>query len=321
MDINIPKHLDNKRLDQALAELFPEYSRTRLQAWIQAGQITVDGKIFRPRDKVHTGQHVKINPIIEPMVTWQAQQIKLDIIYEDKDIIVINKPAGLVVHPAAGRSHNTMLNALLYHVPKLANLPRAGIIHRLDKDTSGLLVVAKNSKAHTTLVAELQKRNITREYEAIVNGIMTSGGTVNAPIGRHPKDRKRMAVVTPSKGKPAITHYRVIKRFRAHTHIKVILETGRTHQIRVHMAYIHYPIVGDQVYGGKQKLPKGTTEELKQYLHNFKRQALHAKRLGLIHPTTGKQIDWLAPPPEDMQQLLKLLKKDFQASALDHGVE
>jgi 23S rRNA pseudouridine1911/1915/1917 synthase len=311
MDINIPEHLDNKRLDQAVAELLPEYSRTRLQAWIQAGQITVDGKILRPRDKVHTGQHVKISPIIEPIVTWQAQPIPLNIIYEDRDIIVINKPAGLVVHPAAGRSHSTMLNALLHHTPELANLPRAGIIHRLDKDTSGLLVVAKNLKAHTKLVAELQKRHITREYEAIVNGVMTAGGTVNAPIGRHPQDRKRMAVVTSGKGKLAITHYRVIERFRAHTHIKVILETGRTHQIRVHMAYIHYPIVGDQIYGGKQKMPKCINEELKQYLQNFKRQALHAKRLGLIHPTTGKQIEWQAPLPEDMQQLLRLLKKDF----------
>ncbi len=312
MDINIPKHLDNKRLDQAVAELFPEYSRARLQAWIKAGQITVDGKTLRPRDKVHTGQHVEINPIIEPVETWQPQPITLDIIYEDKDIIVINKPAGLVVHPAAGRPRSTMLNALLHYASELANLPRAGIIHRLDKDTSGLLVVAKNLKAHTKLVAELQERKITREYEAIVNGVMTAGGTVNAPIGRHPRDRKRMAVITSGKGKPAITHYRVIKRFRAHTHIKVILETGRTHQIRVHMAYIHYPIVGDQIYGGKQKLPKGINEELKQYLQNFKRQALHAKRLGLIHPTTGKQIDWQTPLPHDMQQLLKLLKKDFQ---------
>lgn len=310
MDINIPEYLDNKRLDQVVAELFPEYSRARLQAWIKAGQITVDGKILRPRDKVHTGQHVEINPIIEPVETWQAQPITLDIIYEDKDIIVINKPAGLVVHPAAGRPHSTMLNALLYHAPKLANLPRAGIIHRLDKDTSGLLVVAKNLKAHTKLVAKLQERKITREYEAIVNGVMIAGGTVNAPIGRHPRDRKRMAVITG--GKPAITHYRVIKRFRAHTHIKVILETGRTHQIRVHMAYIHYPIVGDQVYGGRQKVPAGINEELKQHLQNFKRQALHAKRLGLIHPVTGKKMEWQVPLPKDMQQLLKMLNKDFK---------
>jgi len=310
MEINIPEHLDNKRLDQAVAEIFPEYSRGRLQIWIKAGQITVDGKMLRPRDKIHTGQHIEINPIVEPVETWQAQPIPLNIIYEDKDIIVINKPAGLVVHPAAGRPHSTMLNALLHHASELANLPRAGIIHRLDKDTSGLLVVAKNLKAHTKLVAELQERNITREYEAIVNGVMTAGGTINAPIGRHPRNRKRMAVIT--SGKSAITHYRVIKRFRAHTHIKVILETGRTHQIRVHMAYIHYPIVGDQIYGGRQKVPTGINEELKQHLQNFKRQALHAKRLGLTHPVTGKQIEWQVPLPKDMQQLLKMLKEDFQ---------
>ena len=290
----IPAHLDNKRLDQALAELFPEYSRARLQAWIKAGQITVDDKILKPRDKIHTGQNIIVNPIIEPQERWEAQQIPLDIIYEDDDIIIINKPPGLVVHPGAGTRDKTMLNALLHHAPELAKLPRAGIIHRLDKDTSGLLVVARNLKSHTKLVTELQHHNIKREYEAIVVGVMTAGGTVDAPIGRHPKDRKRMAVV-PS-GKPAITHYRVIKRFKAHTHIKVMLETGRTHQIRVHMAHIHYPILGDPVYGGNKAKYK-----------NFPRQALHAKCLGLIHPATGEQMEWQAPLPDDMQGLLKKL--------------
>jgi 23S rRNA pseudouridine1911/1915/1917 synthase len=290
----IPENLDNKRLDQALAKLFPEYSRTRLQAWIKAGQVTVDGKVLKPRDKVHTGQNIIVTPIIEPQEHWEAQPIVLDIIYEDDDIIIINKPAGLVVHPGAGTRDKTMLNALLHHAPELTKLPRAGIIHRLDKDTSGLLVVARNLKSHTKLVADLQQRNIKREYEAIVVGVMTAGGTIDAPIGRHPKDRKRMAVVV--FGKPAITHYRVIKRFKAHTHIKVMLETGRTHQIRVHMAHIHYPIVGDPVYGGNKARYK-----------NFKRQALHAKCLGLIHPRTGKQMEWHAPLPNDMQWLLEEL--------------
>ena len=290
----IPAHLDNKRLDQALAELFPEYSRARLQAWIKAGQVTINGNTLKPRDKIHTGQNIIVNPIIEPQERWEAQQIPLDIIYEDDDIIIINKPPGLVVHPGAGTRDKTMLNALLHHAPELAKLPRAGIIHRLDKDTSGLLVVARNLKSHTKLVTELQHHNIKREYEAIVVGVMTAGGTVDAPIGRHPKDRKRMAVV-PS-GKPAITHYRVIKRFKAHTHIKVMLETGRTHQIRVHMAHIHYPILGDPVYGGNKAKYK-----------NFPRQALHAKCLGLIHPATGEQMEWQAPLPDDMQGLLKKL--------------
>ncbi len=290
----ISAHLDNKRLDQALAELFPQYSRARLQSWIKSGHVLVDGKILKPRDKVHSGQNIILTPIIEPQEQWEAQKIPLNIIYEDDDIIVINKPAGLVVHPGAGVRDKTMLNALLHHAPELAKLPRAGIIHRLDKDTSGLLVIARNLEAHTKLVAELQARNIKREYEAVVVGVMTAGGTIDAPIGRHPKDRKRMAVV--DSGKPAITHYRVIKRFTSHTHIKVMLETGRTHQIRVHMAYIHYPIVGDPVYGGNRAKYK-----------NFKRQALHAKYLALIHPRTGKQMEWEAPLPDDMRQLLKEL--------------
>lgn len=290
----ISVNLDNKRLDQALAEIFPQYSRSRLQTWIKDGHVLVDGKILKPRDKVHSGQNIILTPIIEPQEQWKPQPIALNIIYEDEDIIIINKPAGLVVHPGAGVRDKTMLNALLHHAPELAKLPRAGIIHRLDKDTSGLLVIARNLEAHTKLVAELQARNIKREYEAVVVGVMTAGGTIDAPIGRHPKDRKRMAVV--DSGKPAITHYRVIKRFTSHTHIKVMLETGRTHQIRVHMAYIHYPIVGDPVYGGNRAKYK-----------NFKRQALHAKYLALIHPKTGQKMEWDAPLPDDMQQLLKEL--------------
>lgn len=275
---NIPEELANNRLDQVLAKLFPEYSRTKLQTWIKAGYV-----------------NITVNAMLEPQERWEAQPIKLDIIYEDDDIMIINKPAGLVVHPAAGNPDSTMLNALLHHDSELNKLPRAGIIHRLDKDTSGLLVVAKTLTAYTKLVAELQARKIKREYEAIVNGVMTAGGTIDAAIGRHPRDRKRMAVT--ASGKPAVTHYRVIKRFDKYTHIKVMLETGRTHQIRVHMAYIHYPIVGDPVYGGRYKCPLAT----------FNRQALHARRLGLNHPQTGEYMEWEAPLPKDMQQLLKKL--------------
>lgn len=292
----IPENLDSKRQDQALAKLFPDYSRSLITSWIKAGQVKIDGNILKPDDKIRTGQKVIISAEIENREYWQAQPIQLNIIYEDEDIIVIDKPAGLVVHPAAGTPDKTLVNALLYHAPELAGLPRAGIIHRLDKGTSGLLVIARNLKAHSKLVKELQQRKITREYEAVVNGVMTAGGTIDKPIGRHPRDRKRMAVI--ESGKPAITHYRVIKRFPAYTHIKVILETGRTHQIRVHMAHIHYPLVGDPVYGGKFKPPT-----------DIKRQALHARRLVLLHPTTGKQMEWTSSLPHDIQELLQQLER------------
>lgn len=304
----IPENLIGKRLDQALPALFPDYSRTCLQNWIKNGQVMVDNKILKPNSKVHTNQQIVIDAIITNKENWEAQAIPLNIIYEDDAIIVINKPAGLVVHPAAGNPDKTLLNALLNYAPKLASLPRAGIIHRLDKETSGLLVIARNLKAHTKLIAELQQRKIHREYEAIVCGIMTAGGVINAPIGRHPKDRKRMTVI--DSGKEATTTYRIIQRFRAHTHIKVILETGRTHQIRVHMAHINYPIVGDPVYGGRLKFPKGINENLKLCLQNFKRQALHARRLILNHPINRKIMECEAPLPADMQQLLNAIKKD-----------
>jgi 23S rRNA pseudouridine1911/1915/1917 synthase len=243
-------------------------------------------------------------------VSWQGEDIPLTIVYEDEEIIIVNKPAGMVVHPAAGNYDGTLVNALLHHAPELNEVPRAGIVHRLDKETSGLLAVARTLKSQKHLVEMLQARVMKRQYQAVACGVMTAGGTVNAPIDRHPVDRKRMAVV--ANGKPAVTHYRVMERFRIHTHIRVDLETGRTHQIRVHMAHIHYPLVGDPVYGSRLRLPSDCSAELADFLRNFKRQALHAARLGLEHPTTGEMMEWEAPLPEDMQQLIRLLHEDAE---------
>jgi len=315
MTAEIPAELDGKRLDQALAVLFQDFSRSRLQQWIREGQVRVDARVLRPKDKVFAGQQVSLQAELSPEGDWEAQAIPLDIVYEDPQLLVIHKPAGLVVHPAAGNASGTMLNALLHHAPQLENLPRAGIIHRLDKDTSGLLVVAKDLASHKTLVEQLQAREFTREYLAVVVGVMTSGGTVDAPIGRHPVQRKRMAVV--ERGKPAITHYRVEERFRAHSLVRVKLETGRTHQIRVHMAYVHYPLVGDPVYGGRLKLPRACTPALAEALRQFRRQALHAARLGVVHPLTGEYLEWEAPLPADMQGLLAVLREDLEQAGDD----
>lgn len=234
-------------------------------------------------------------------------------VYEDDALLVINKPAGLVVHPAVGNRNGTMQNALLHYAPELAGLPRAGIVHRLDKNTTGLLVVARTLAAHKHLVDKLQNREFEREYLTVVNGVMTAGGTVDAPIGRHPVDRLRMAVN--ESGKPAVTHYRVIERFRAHTWVRVQLETGRTHQIRVHMAYKRYPIVGDPTYGGRFRVPPDSSESLLNTLRDFRRQALHAARLGLQHPETGEMMQWEVPVPEDMEKLIQALQQDV----LDHS--
>lgn len=306
----IAENLAGKRLDQALSILLPEHSRARIQSWIQNGWVKIDDKVItQNRFKVNANSKVAINAeITEQNEAHEAQEIKLDIIYEDQDIIVINKPAGLVVHPGAGNADKTLLNALLFHAPELKNIPRAGIIHRLDKDTSGLLVIAKTLEAHTKLVSELQERLVKREYEAIIYGVLTAGGTIDAPIGRHNLKRKLMTVT--EMGKPAITHYRVIAKFPAFTHIRVILETGRTHQIRVHMAHIHHPLLGDPTYG-RLKLPKNASPELITELRNFKRQALHARRLGLNHPRTGKFMEFEAPLPKDMLNLLKTLQKNI----------
>jgi len=304
----IPEELAGQRLDQALAELFSEYSRARLQQWIRDGQVRVNAERWRSKDKVRGGERVEIEARVAPREDWQAEALPLDIVYEDEALLVIDKPAGLVVHPAAGNRAGTLLNALLHYAPELAHIPRAGIVHRLDKDTSGLMVVARTLTAQKELVAQLQARSVTREYECVVVGVLTAGGTVDAPIGRHPVQRKRMAVV--AGGKPAVTHYRVLERFRGHSHLRVRLETGRTHQIRVHLAHVRHPLVGDPVYGGRLRLPAGASDPLIGCLRGFKRQALHAARLSLMHPVSGQSVQWESALPADMAELLAVLRED-----------
>ena len=305
----VPAQLAGARLDQVSAQLFSGYSRSRLQMWIKSGALKVDGIALKPRAKLLGGELIEIQARVESCGEWQAQPMDLDIVYEDDDILVLNKPAGLVVHPAAGHADGTLLNALLYHVPSLEMVPRAGIVHRLDKDTTGLMVVAKNLVAHTHLVNQLQTRSMGREYEAITIGVMTGGSCIDQPIGRHPVHRKRMAV-TPT-GKSSKTHCQVIKRYRGHTHVRLKLESGRTHQIRVHLSHIRYPIVGDVTYAGRSKIPKAADPAFIDFLRAFQRQALHAKRLQLVHPGTGKVVSWEVPLPDDMQRLLGLLEEDM----------
>ncbi|WP_432471140.1 23S rRNA pseudouridine(1911/1915/1917) synthase RluD [Amphritea sp. HPY] len=315
LSATVPDELIGKRLDQAVAELFPEYSRSRLQVWIKDGSLTVDGKTRRMRDKLMGGELISVNAELDVIDSFKAVEMPLDIVFEDDHIMIINKPAGLVVHPAAGHWDDTLLNGLLHYNPDIAQVPRAGIVHRLDMDTTGLMVVAKTIQAQTELVAQLQDRSMGREYEAVVNGVMTGGGTVDEPMGRHSRNRQKMAVV--GLGKEAVTHYRVLQKFRAHTHIRLKLETGRTHQIRVHMSHINYPLVGDQMYGGRFRLPKGISRELQLMLKNMQRQALHAKRLEIFHPETGEQMAWEVDLPDDMVQLLDQLKQDAETHEID----
>ncbi len=311
----VPISMNGMRFDQAASELFPDFSRSRLQSWIKDGQLKVDGKTGKPKDKLIGGETLELKAELEAQGEWEAEEIELDIVHEDDDLLIINKQAGLVVHPAAGNYTGTLVNALLNHCPGLINLPRAGIVHRLDKETTGLMVVAKTLEAHTDLVEQLADRTVSREYEAVAVGAMTGGGTVNAPMGRHPIHRKLMAVLSQG-GKRAVTHYRVATRFPHHTHIKVKLETGRTHQIRVHMAHIGFPLVGDPLYGNRFKIPKGANNHLIEALKAFPRQALHAAKLGLEHPGTGEYTEWTAPLPQDFQDLLKALKHGYE-----HGDE
>lgn len=298
-----------QRLDQAIAELFSDFSRSRLKEWLVDGKVQVNGEVVtKARTKVMGGEVIFIQGELEDEERWEAQDIPLDIIYEDDDIIVINKPRDLVVHPGAGTPDGTVLNALLHHYPEIAEVPRAGIVHRLDKDTTGLMVVAKTVPAQTRLVRALQKRKITREYEAIAIGKMTAGGMVEKPIGRHSTKRTLMAVNI--LGKPAITHYRVAEHFREHTRIRLRLETGRTHQIRVHMSYLQHPLLGDIAYGGRARIPKGASDELTEMIRRFDRQALHAAMLRFEHPSTKEEMEFHAPIPNDMVIMTQALRDD-----------
>jgi 23S rRNA pseudouridine1911/1915/1917 synthase len=310
LSFEVLPHQAGLRLDQALADQYPDYSRSRLKSWILADYVAVDSQIMnKPRHKVMDGQMITVCATLEDEVQQEPEAIELNIVYEDEHILVINKPVGLVVHPGAGNQNGTLLNALLHHVPHIEKLPRAGIVHRLDKDTSGLMVVAKTLPAHTRLIQLLQAREIVREYEAIAQGLMTAGGKVDKKVGRHPTKRTHMAVVP--QGKEAVTHYRVIHKYRAHTHIRLRLETGRTHQIRVHMAYINHPLVGDPAYGGRPRPIKGMTESLKTATQKFRRQALHAALLSFEHPHTGEVMTWQADLPDDMKSLLHVLHQDL----------
>jgi len=313
LDTTIPEHLAGRRFDQALAELFPDFSRSRLTAWIKAGAARLDGEAAAPRQIVRGGEAVALDVLMEREIGAQAEDIPLDIRYEDADLIVVNKPPGLVVHPGAGNPAGTLQNALLHHDPKLAEIPRGGIVHRLDKDTSGLMVVARTLRAHTSLVEQLSERDVHRQYAAIVYGAMVAGGRVDEPIGRHSHDRLKQAVR--EDGREAITHYRVRERFRTMTLVECRLETGRTHQIRVHMAHVKHPLVGDAQYGGLLKLPKGASVELVDALRAFKRQALHAEKLEFAHPKTGKPLTIEAERPADMERLLAALRVDVK----EHG--
>ncbi|MEO4047238.1 23S rRNA pseudouridine(1911/1915/1917) synthase RluD [Pseudomonas sp. CAU 1711] len=311
LSAEVPSELGGQRLDQVAAQLFDEYSRSRLAGWIKDGRLTVDGAVLRPRDIVHGGAVLSLEAEQEAQGEWVAQDIALNIVYEDEHLLVIDKPAGLVVHPAAGHADGTLLNALLHHVPDIVNVPRAGIVHRLDKDTTGLMVVAKTLQAQTKLVDQLQKRTVSRIYECICIGVITAGSTIDAPIGRSSANRQRMAVI--DGGKPAVTHYRVLERFRSHTHVRVKLETGRTHQIRVHMTHAGYPLVGDPLYAGRFRIPPAASPTLVQTLREFPRQALHARFLELEHPATGQRMRWESKLPEDLVWLLSLLRQDNES--------
>ncbi len=306
----VPAELSGQRLDQALARMFPEYSRSRLKSWLLKGFITVDDHSMRPRDAVAGGESVLLNPEPEPLLDSEPEALDLDIIFEDQHCLVINKPAGLVVHPGAGNLHGTLMNGLLHHAPALDRLPRAGIIHRLDKDTSGLILVAKTLEAHNELTRALADRKISRHYLAVCVGVLTGGGSIDEPIARHPVDRLKMSVQR--NGRQAITHYRVIRRFAAHTYISVQLETGRTHQIRVHFAYRRHALVGDQTYGGRLAIPAGASARLRETLREFRRQALHAAKLSLAHPASGKELTFEAALPADFAALLDALAEDFE---------
>ena len=308
LEAHVPIQCHGMRLDQVAAELFPAFSRSRLAAWIKEGRLTVDGRTVKPREKVTASARLVLRVSEEPMVDWQPQALPLDIIFEDEHILVVNKPAGVVVHPAAGHADGTLVNALLAHAPELEALPRGGIVHRLDKETSGIMFVARSSLAHKSLVCQLSERTVSRTYCAVCTGALTGGGKIDAPIDRHPTARTKMAVV--SDGKPAVTHYRIAHRFKHYTQLQVNLETGRTHQIRVHMAHRKWPLVGDPVYGGRQRVPAGASELLMSALRNFPRQALHAQALEFEHPESGDWMEFETELPDDLVNLLEVLESE-----------
>jgi len=307
LNIIIPIRMTGERIDSALSEMLPDYSRSKITSWIKSGDALINLKTFKPKDRVNGTEIVCLTLNQKQSNDWIAEKIPLNVVYADEDIIVINKQFGLVTHPGAGNWSGTLANALLYYDSTLSTLDRAGIVHRLDKNTSGLMVVARNEKSQKYLVEQLQNHSVDREYSAIVYGHMIAGGTVDEPIGRDPKDRVKQAVLM--SGKEAKTHYRAIDRFKSHTHVKAILETGRTHQIRVHLSHVGHSLIGDPMYGGRVRFPKKASEELKKALLNFKRQALHSKKLTLTHPISGELMSWKVPLPDDMLELLGILKK------------
>ena len=310
-EATVPLTAAGRRFDQSLAEMFPDYTRSRLTAWVKEGKVLLDGAPVAPRHLLRGGETVVLEAELAPEVDAQPEDIALNIVHEDDDLMVVDKPVGLVVHPGAGNPAGTMLNALLHHAPSLAELPRAGIVHRLDKDTAGLMVVAKSIAAQTALVGMLSRHDVHRQYEAVVLGTMVAGGTVDEAIGRHQHDRLKQGVRDVEMGgKEAVTHYRVRERFRAHSVIQCNLETGRTHQIRVHMAHIGHPLVGDQLYGNGLRLPRGASQELIDALRGFRRQALHAEKLAFEHPITGEYLEFNSPRPADQEELIEALRAD-----------
>ena len=303
----VPIESLGERLDRVVAELCPQFSRSQLQKWIKSGDILLNNNKVNVRDKVTGGDEISVIPVLQTKITDLPEAIDLDIIYEDEHLLVLNKPAGLVVHPGAGNQNGTLVNGLLAHNEEQKNLPRAGIVHRLDKDTTGLMMVAKTLESHNALVNQLQDREVKREYLALVSKDVIAGETIEANIGRHPRDRKKMTVHTTGSGKTAITHFRVEQRLLNHTLLRVNLETGRTHQIRVHLSWKHMPIVGDRVYGGRTKVPANIDETLRTQLQRFNRQALHATRLTIQHPHTDETMSWEVGVPDDMKELISSL--------------
>jgi len=303
----IEKQLAGNRLDQALQRLLPDYSRSRIQQWIQQGFVCINQEQCKPRQKVFSGDLVVLDVPEQNQISDLPQAVEFAILYEDEDLFVIDKPANLVVHPAAGHRDGTLVNGLLARDPRLEQLPRAGIVHRLDKDTTGIMVVARNLRAHSWLVEQLQARLVRREYVAIAQGVITAGRRIETGIARHPQNRKKMAVA--ERGKTAITHFQVARKFGHYSLIRLQLETGRTHQIRVHMAYINHPLLGDAVYGGRMRIPAGADDELVAVIRGFKRQALHAERLGFMHPRSREPVSFEAPLPRDFRQLLDALEQ------------